>query len=243
MKTWTTARIGFGQAYDSGKQQVVLSPSNDGGVVLDGVTFALAPIYIGSPYVYDQKTRVATMGDVDSATDSKLSAYVSKTDIVPSQMIPGYAENAYQATKAVMDGNGVEIATGYAKKTDLTAKQDKLPYNQYTGIYDISAWGAAQAAYVPWSGVEDKPNTLDGYGITDAATKTELAAKADKSTSSSSTANLADNAVAVVEGSAGGEVNVSFKAAYSNTLRYCELMLTGVTADNATTLVLPTGTY
>lgn len=106
--------------------------------------------------------------------DSKLSTYVSKTDIVPSQMIPGYAENAYKATMAVMDGNGVEIATVYAKKTDLAAKQDKLPYNQYTGLYDISAFGAAQAAYVPWTGVEDKPTSLSGYGITDAATKAEL---------------------------------------------------------------------
>lgn len=93
----------------------------------------------------------------EASLSTSLSSYVSKTDIVPSQMIQGYAENAYKATMAVMDGNGVEIATDYAKKTDLTAKQDVLPYNQYTGLYDISAWGAAQAAYVPWTGVEDKP--------------------------------------------------------------------------------------
>ena len=89
-------------------------------------------------------------------------------------MLHGAAETAYQAMKATMDGNGVEIATDYAKKTDLTAKQDVLPYNQYTGLYDISAFGAAQAAWVKWSGVENKPTTLAGYGITDAATKTEL---------------------------------------------------------------------
>ena len=58
-----------------------------------------------------------------------MSAYVSKTDIVPSQMISGAAETAYQAMKATMDGNGNEIATYYANKTDLTAKQDVLPYN------------------------------------------------------------------------------------------------------------------
>ena len=44
-------------------------------------------------------------------------------------MIPGFAANAYRANMATMDGNGVEIATYYAKKTDLTAKQDVLPYN------------------------------------------------------------------------------------------------------------------
>ena len=99
---------------------------------------------------------------------------MTKTEVEPFTMIPGFAANAYRANMATMDGNGVEIATDYAKKTDLTAKQDKLPYNQYTGLYDISAFGAAQAAWVKWSGVEDKPTTLSGYGITDAATKTEL---------------------------------------------------------------------
>lgn len=89
-------------------------------------------------------------------------------------MIPGFAANAYKANMAIMDGNGVEIARDYAKKTDLTAKQDVLPYSQSTGIYEISAFGAAQAAWVKWSGVEEKPTTLDGYGITDAATKAEV---------------------------------------------------------------------
>lgn len=156
MKTAKNARIGFGQASDSGVQPVTLSPGDGGGIILDGVTFAQAPIYVDRPYVYDQKTRVATLGDVDSATDSKLSSYVSKTEVVPSQMIPGAAETAYSAMKAWLDGEGNEIATDYAKKTDLTAKQDKLPYSQNTGLYDISAFGAAQAAYVPWSGVENK---------------------------------------------------------------------------------------
>ena len=32
----------------------------------------------------------------------------------------------------------------------------------------------SSAAHVPWTGVEDKPTTLSGYGITDAATKSEL---------------------------------------------------------------------
>ena len=173
MRTVHGARVNFGPNPEGGKQAVVLEGSNDGGILLSGVTFAQA-IYIDEPYRYDQNTRVATLGEVSSTIDNKLSSYVSKTDIVPSQMIPGAAETAYQAMKATMDGNGVEIATDYAKKTDLTAKQDVLPYNQYTGLYDISAFGAAQAAWVKWSGVEDKPTTLSGYGITDAATKTEL---------------------------------------------------------------------
>lgn len=169
MRTVHGARVGFGQNPEGGKQAVVLEGSNDGGILLSGSTFAQA-IYIDEPYKYDQKTRVATLGDVSS----QMSAYVTKTEIEPFTMIPGFAANAYRANMATMDGNGVEIATDYAKKTDLTAKQDVLPYNQYTGLYDISAFGAAQAAWVKWSGVEEKPTTLAGYGITDAATKTQL---------------------------------------------------------------------
>ena len=37
-----------------------------------------------------------------------------------------------------------------------------------------TATTANSANSVPWSGVQSKPTTLDGYGITDAATKTEL---------------------------------------------------------------------
>ena len=54
---------------------------------------------------------------------------MTKTEVEPFTMIPGFAANAYRANMATMDGNGVEIATDYAKKTDLTAKQDVLPYN------------------------------------------------------------------------------------------------------------------
>lgn len=53
----------------------------------------------------------------------------------------------------------------------MTAKQDKLPYNSQTSVYGISV---SSAASVPWTGVQSKPTTLSGYGITDAATKTEL---------------------------------------------------------------------
>ena len=49
----TNCRIGFGPASDSGVQAVVLSPSNDGGIILDGVAFAQNPIYFGKPYEYD----------------------------------------------------------------------------------------------------------------------------------------------------------------------------------------------
>lgn len=115
-----------------------------------------------------------------------------------------------------------------------------------SGWSDLYARGYKFEGYASMAQVAnkaDKATTLAGYGITDAATKTELEAKADKSTPSASAALLADNAVAVVDGSAGGETAVSFKAPSGNALRYCELMLTGVASDGAATLVLPAGTY
>lgn len=103
--------------------------------------------YTPGPETWTKEGELALKSDISSSpyvaskdyVDSKLSSYVTKTDIVPSQMIAGAAETAYQAMKAQLDSEGNEIATDYAKKTDLTAKQDKLPYNQYTGIYDISS--------------------------------------------------------------------------------------------------------
>ena len=60
-----------------------------------------------------------------------------------------------------------------------------------------------------------------------------------------SAANLESGTVAVVDGSAGGTVTVSFKANATgdSSLRYCELLVTGVTADDAVTISLPAGTY
>ena len=92
--------------------------SNDGGILLSGSTFAEA-IYIDEPYKYDQKKRVATLGEVSSTIDNKLSSYVTKTDIVPSQTNIGAAENAVRSVYASYDGDGNLIDYFYAKKSEL----------------------------------------------------------------------------------------------------------------------------
>lgn len=53
--------------------------------------------------------------------DQKLTSYVSKTDIVPSQTNTGAAENAVRSVYASYDGNGDLIEAFYAKQTDLEA--------------------------------------------------------------------------------------------------------------------------
>ena len=64
-----------------------------------------------------------------------MSAYVTKTEVEPFTMIPGFAANAYRANMATMDGNGVEIATDYAKKTDLTASSPSFTRLSGPGVY------------------------------------------------------------------------------------------------------------
>lgn len=90
---------------------------------------------------------------------------------MPSDTNIGAAKNAVSSVYALYDGNGDLIELFYAKKTDLTTKQDVLPYDSQTSVYGISV---SSATHVPWTGVQSKPTTLTGYGITDAATKTEL---------------------------------------------------------------------
>ena len=49
---------------------------------------------------------------------------------------------------ASYDGDGNLIDYFYAKKEELNAKQDTLPYN--SGVYSISV---SSATHVPWTGV------------------------------------------------------------------------------------------
>lgn len=154
MRTAKGARIGFGNYSESGgAPAVVLEGSSSAGILLSGTTFADA-IYIDEPYKYDQSKKVATLSEVSSTIDNKLTSYVTKAEVEPYTMIPGYAASAYIADMATRDGKGHFIDETYATKTDLTAKQDWLPYNWDTGLYSISV---SSAASVPWSGVTDKP--------------------------------------------------------------------------------------
>lgn len=73
--------------------------------------------------------------------------------------------------------------------------------------------------------------------------KASVATKAGKPFAVDSATELADNAVAVVDGSSGGVVAVMFAYAAGDPLRFCELLVLGVATDGAVTLSLPAGTY
>lgn len=129
-----------------------------------------------------------------------MSAYVTKAEVEPFTMIPGFAANAYHANMATMDGNGAEIATDYAKKTELEQKQDKLPYNAQWDVYDVGCWSAVNAT-----------RDVNGKDIdTTYATKQELASYVTKTDVVPSQTNegAAENAVRAVYASYDGDGNL-----------------------------------
>lgn len=137
--------------------------------------------------------------------------------------------------------NSWEGATGSAPSIVLGDNTENeattLPAEITIGSVKVRATLATKADKTSLDALAGKVDTLETLG------RNLSQNKADKATPSASAALLADNAVAVVDGSTGGDVAVSFKAPSGNALRYCELMLTGVASDGAATLVLPAGTY
>lgn len=91
------------------------------------------------------------LGDAKSYADSKAAAVEAK---IPSKVSALENDSKFITSSQVSPGD----APGNAAQAD----------HAYTA-------GRADEAYaVPWSGVSGKPTTLSGYGITDAATKSEL---------------------------------------------------------------------
>ena len=102
----------------------------------------------------------------------------------------------------------------------LTDKQVKLgttPGYVANADHSVSALSAVDSETVPWSGVKFRPTTLAGYGITDAATKTELtSATADKLTAAdvvpkgSGTETIATIAGKDIKAPAGGGGGIGY---------------------------------
>lgn len=89
-----------------------------------------------------------------------------------SEVISDGVANKADKTELPTKVSQLENDNGY-----LTTKQVKLGTRRgYVANADhsVSAQSAVDSETVPWSGVKFRPTTLEGYGITDAATKTEL---------------------------------------------------------------------
>lgn len=102
----------------------------------------------------------------------------------------------------------------------ITEKQVKLgttPGYVANADHSVSSLSAVDSWTVPWTGVKSRPTTLAGYGITDAATKTELtSATADKLTAAdvvpkgSGTETIATIAGKDIKAPAGGGGGIGY---------------------------------
>ena len=113
-------------------------------------------------------------------TDNK---FALKTDIPQQYVLPIASASTLGGIKIgsglTIDENGVVSAQGGSGgnvNLEDSSVTGVLPVSKGgTGQTDLSNVTVGNASSVPWSGVTDTPTTLSGYGITDGATKTELA--------------------------------------------------------------------
>lgn len=99
--------------------------------------------------------------------------------------------------------------------------------------------------------IDDTTSRLypDGSNIvTEKMVRSVIATRAPATTGVSSALNLSDGAIGVIaaptaSGGAIPSIEVGFAASSGNTLRFCELLITGVASDGGASLSLPSGTY
>lgn len=104
--------------------------------------------------------------DVEGLVDAKVGAATNAV----AEMIPSIVTN-----EVVSATNDPTIVRG--EKFDGSPNVwNIIVFGALTADDADTARTADNASYVPWSGVLNRPTTLGGYGITDAATKVEVEA-------------------------------------------------------------------
>lgn len=137
------------------------------GVYFDAT--ATRPRYMDesiSPAKQDQQIAAVATDDAAKPADGSLMKYDAASDrFVKATAGTDYADEATGTDRQVVRG----------RVFDQTKWEISVAESEYAREADH----AREAGLVMWSYVEAKPTTLSGYGITDGATKTELAGKRD----------------------------------------------------------------
>ena len=110
---------------------------------------------LGTAKSYADSKASGALGDAKSYADSKAAAVEAK---IPSRVSQLSNDSNFITSAQVAPS---ELSPGSASHADAADEA-------------ATAEVADRAGAVPWSGVTGKPTTLSGYGITDAATKSEL---------------------------------------------------------------------
>lgn len=120
-----------------------------------------------------------TIQVVASPSSTQYNCYICSADYARTA---GEGGGGGGVSEEYVDGKVQEEATARAAadealRADIPTKTSELTNNSgfltKAGTID-NALSADFASNVQWSGVQSKPTTLDGYGITDAATKAEF---------------------------------------------------------------------
>lgn len=120
-----------------------------------------------------------TIQVVASPSSTQYNCYICSADYARTA---GEGGGGGGVSEEYVDNKVQEEATARAAadealRADIPTKTSELTNDSgfliKAGTID-NALSADFASNVQWSGVQNKPTTLDGYGITDAATKAEL---------------------------------------------------------------------
>lgn len=140
-------------------------------VLTDNLTDPAKPLYaevtIGGVKVRDTLAKKADKTALDELNTSVTNSIAKKAD--KATTLAGYG-----ITDSPTKVSQLENDNGYLTTTEV--KLGTTPGYVANADHCVSALGAVDSETVPWSGVKFHPTTLDGYGITDAATKAELTA-------------------------------------------------------------------
>ena len=118
-----------------------------------------------------------TIQVVASPSSTQYNCYICSADYARTTGEGGGGVSEEYVDGKVQEEANARAAADEELRADIPTKTSELTNDSgfltKAGTID-NALSADFASNVQWSGVQNKPTTLDGYGITDAATKAEF---------------------------------------------------------------------
>ena len=129
---------------------------------------------ITSPFAFVPRDTIQV---VASPSSTQYNCYICSADYARTTGEGGGGISEEYVDNKVQEEATARAAADEALRADIPTKTSELTNDSgfltKAGTID-NALSADFASNVQWSGVQSKPTTLDGYGITDAATKAEF---------------------------------------------------------------------
>lgn len=107
---------------------------------------------------------------------SKITSGVLDIARIPAAALERLTQVANQAARFALTTDSVQLGDT-VKQLDTGIMYVVVDTANLNNVKGYVEYTAGTAAAVPWTGVQDKPTTVTGYGITDAYTKTEVDGK------------------------------------------------------------------